>query len=217
MTTHSQWLRLAPFVAGLRVSSLPLWWLGSDLRFGHFFSFCRSLVNTPQLNTPLLNCLLNSLTTESLMNSRINYVSLFYKSGPTEQRSPPRTVCLLFGVYPLLRNELQSRSNAVISISVSVSADTCFNGPLSSSGLFWLSGVMSQYIFYHLSTLLLIMVNFSCAIGIKIRANISSMLYWTQVGCCVLQSSTDVCWSAEGGGVVILRLLSCSLYILKNI
>jgi hypothetical protein len=40
-------------------------WLGSDLRVGHFFSFCCLLVNTPQLDTQLLNCLLNSLTNES--------------------------------------------------------------------------------------------------------------------------------------------------------
>jgi hypothetical protein len=46
-------------------------WLGSDLRIGHFFSFRCPLVNIPQLNTEQLNCLLNSLTTESLMNSRI--------------------------------------------------------------------------------------------------------------------------------------------------
>jgi hypothetical protein len=41
-------------------------WLGSDLRDGHFFSFRCSLVNIPQLNTQLLNCLLNSFTNESL-------------------------------------------------------------------------------------------------------------------------------------------------------
>jgi hypothetical protein len=41
-------------------------WLGSDLQNGHFFSFRRPLLNTPQLNTQLLNCLLNSLTSEWL-------------------------------------------------------------------------------------------------------------------------------------------------------
>jgi hypothetical protein len=43
-------------------------WLGCDLRIGRFFSFRCPLVNTPQLNTQLLNCLLNSLTNEWLMN-----------------------------------------------------------------------------------------------------------------------------------------------------
>jgi hypothetical protein len=45
-------------------------WLGSDLRIGHFFSFRCPLVDTPQLNTQLLN----SLTTESL-NSLANEIS----------------------------------------------------------------------------------------------------------------------------------------------
>jgi hypothetical protein len=46
-------LRLAPFLTGLRVSSLLRDWLGSDLRVGHFFSFRWPLVNSPQLNTEL--------------------------------------------------------------------------------------------------------------------------------------------------------------------
>jgi hypothetical protein len=46
-------VRLAPFLTELRVSSLLRDWLGSDLRVGHFFSFCCQLVNTPQLNTQL--------------------------------------------------------------------------------------------------------------------------------------------------------------------
>jgi hypothetical protein len=58
-------LRLAPFLTGLRVSSLLRDGLGSDLRVGHFFSF-RWLLSPPQLNTRLLNCLLNCLTNESL-------------------------------------------------------------------------------------------------------------------------------------------------------
>jgi hypothetical protein len=45
--------------------------LASNLRIGHFFSFRCSPVNTPQLNTQLLN----SLTTESL-NSRTNSLEL---------------------------------------------------------------------------------------------------------------------------------------------
>jgi hypothetical protein len=42
-------------------------WLGSDLRVGHFFSFRCPLVNTPQLNTQLLNCVLTWTTTVSRM------------------------------------------------------------------------------------------------------------------------------------------------------
>jgi hypothetical protein len=62
--TINDCLRLAPFLAGLRVSSLPREWLGSNLRIGHFFSFRCPLVNSPQLNTQLLNCILNYLTNE---------------------------------------------------------------------------------------------------------------------------------------------------------
>jgi hypothetical protein len=52
--------------------------LGSDLRIDHFFSFRCPPVNTPQLNTQL------------------SYEwTLFYNSGRTEQRPPPRTVRLL--------------------------------------------------------------------------------------------------------------------------
>jgi hypothetical protein len=43
------------------MSVFPSAWLTwFDLQFGHFFSFHCPLVNTPQLNTQLLNCLLNS-------------------------------------------------------------------------------------------------------------------------------------------------------------
>jgi hypothetical protein len=50
-------LRSAPFLTGIRASFFQCDWLGSDLRIGHFFSFRCPLVNTPQLNTPLLNYL----------------------------------------------------------------------------------------------------------------------------------------------------------------
>jgi hypothetical protein len=42
-----------PFLTGLRVSSLLRDWLGSNLRIGHFFSFCCPLGDTQQLNTQL--------------------------------------------------------------------------------------------------------------------------------------------------------------------
>jgi hypothetical protein len=63
-------------------------WLGSELRNGRFFSFHCKLVNTPQLNTKLLNsyeCMIeltNELSwIELLSNSRINYVSPPYNLG----------------------------------------------------------------------------------------------------------------------------------------
>jgi hypothetical protein len=43
-------------------------WLGSDLRIGHFFSFHCQLVNTPQLNTQLLNSLTTALKDDCLTN-----------------------------------------------------------------------------------------------------------------------------------------------------
>jgi hypothetical protein len=64
--TINDCLRLAPFLAGLHVSSLLHGWHGSDFRVGHFFSFRCPPVNTPQLKTQLLNCLLNSFANESL-------------------------------------------------------------------------------------------------------------------------------------------------------
>jgi hypothetical protein len=57
--TINDCLRLAPFLTGLRETSLPLrltW-------FCHFFSFRCPLVNTPQLNTQLSSD--SSLTAES--------------------------------------------------------------------------------------------------------------------------------------------------------
>jgi hypothetical protein len=48
--TINDCLRLAPFLTGLRVSSLLRDWLGSDLRISHYFSFRYPLVSTPQLN-----------------------------------------------------------------------------------------------------------------------------------------------------------------------
>jgi hypothetical protein len=69
MTAHNEWLSttlsIPPFFIGLRVSFPLRDWLGSDLRIGQFFSFRYPQVNTPQLNTELLNYLLHSLTNES--------------------------------------------------------------------------------------------------------------------------------------------------------
>jgi hypothetical protein len=79
--TINNCLRLCPFLAGVRVSSLLRDWLCSNLRVGHFFSFRCPLVNTPQLNTELLNCLLNSL------NEWISWIhewTLFCNFGRTE-------------------------------------------------------------------------------------------------------------------------------------
>jgi hypothetical protein len=75
ITAHNQWLP--------KTRSIPYWTTsvfsstvtdtGSDLRIGHFFSFRCPLVNTPQLNTQLLN----SLTTASKW---IHQWTLFYSS-----------------------------------------------------------------------------------------------------------------------------------------
>jgi hypothetical protein len=46
----------------------PCDWLGSNLQISHFFSFRCPLVNTPQQNTQLLNCLLISLTNGRIMS-----------------------------------------------------------------------------------------------------------------------------------------------------
>jgi hypothetical protein len=71
--TNHGCLRLAPFLTELRVSSLLSDWLGSDLRVGHSSSFRCPLVNTPQLNTQLLN----SLTTQLRMNRSSPHGSLY--------------------------------------------------------------------------------------------------------------------------------------------
>jgi hypothetical protein len=100
-----------------------------------------------------------------LSNSRINYVSPFITSGRAEERSSFLSVHLSFcaylfprkrvlisqqqsGFYKLIRcrgNVCWFRSNIPASTSLSVAADMCFGEPLSSNGLFRLSGVMSQY------------------------------------------------------------------------
>jgi hypothetical protein len=71
--------------------------------------------------------------------------SPIYNSGWTEWRSRPETAGLLFGVYLLLQNIRPSRSNALISTNISITADTHFSHPFSSNGLFQLSGVISEY------------------------------------------------------------------------
>jgi hypothetical protein len=73
--TISDCLRFIPFLAGLWMSSLLRDWFGSDLRVGHF-SFRCPLVNTPQLNTQVLN----SLTNESLEFT--NVLSFITSGGP---------------------------------------------------------------------------------------------------------------------------------------
>jgi hypothetical protein len=87
--SHNQWLSTT--------CSIPCWttsvfsstdWLDSDLRIGHFFSFRCPLVNTPQLNTQLLN----SLTIESL---EFNEWTLFYNFGRIKYRPRHRTVRVL--------------------------------------------------------------------------------------------------------------------------
>jgi hypothetical protein len=91
-------------------------WLGSDLRVGHFFSFRCPLVNTPQL---ALNhdCSLTDFSStndfsftngwltyewtgwrlqhELSTNESVNYVSCFYNSGRTDERTLPPTVRVL--------------------------------------------------------------------------------------------------------------------------
>jgi hypothetical protein len=70
--TISDCLKLAPFLTGLRVSSLPLWltWFLFTSR-SLLFSFRCPLVNTPQLNTHLLNWLLNSLTPDRRITAHL--------------------------------------------------------------------------------------------------------------------------------------------------
>jgi hypothetical protein len=92
-------LTLAQFLTEPRLSSLLRDWLGSDLRIGHFFSFHSPLVHISQLNTALLNCLLNSLTNQWMIlstvtalndNSLTNELSIRFESSlmlrPTVRR-----------------------------------------------------------------------------------------------------------------------------------
>jgi hypothetical protein len=90
--TISDCLRLAPFFTRLRASSLLRDWLGSDLPILHFFSFRCPLVNTPQLNTQLLNslttelrlpyqCPMIELSWTELSSRRTEYVTMPYSSS----------------------------------------------------------------------------------------------------------------------------------------
>jgi hypothetical protein len=68
ITAHNQWLSATRSIPCCTTSVFLLRdrLVGSDLRVDHFFSFRSTLVSTPQLNTELLNCPLNSLVNESL-------------------------------------------------------------------------------------------------------------------------------------------------------
>jgi hypothetical protein len=61
-------LRLAPFLTELGVSSLPLWLTWFWFTGRSLLQLTLSLLNITKLNTELLNCLLNSLTTEWIPN-----------------------------------------------------------------------------------------------------------------------------------------------------
>jgi hypothetical protein len=106
-TAHNQ--RLAPFLTGLRVCSLPRWltwfWYTN-------WSLQLSAVNTPQLITEL----------------SYEWI-LFYNSGRTEQIPPHRTVRLLLSVFcPLLGNvprDLLLPSNGVPSTVDCVISGLC--------------------------------------------------------------------------------------------
>jgi hypothetical protein len=99
-------LRLAPFLTGLRVSSLLLWLTWSDSRVGHFFSFRCPLVNTPQLNTELSYEWRMPIDGSRL--PRMNWTNSFITSGQTEYKSLCLTVSLLFcfSVFNLCRGNV---------------------------------------------------------------------------------------------------------------
>jgi hypothetical protein len=83
--TISDCLRLAPFFTGLRVTSLLRYWLGSDLRVGHSSSFRYPLVNTPQLNTQLLN---SELSCERQITAHLRKTNLLRLNSVIKGRSP---------------------------------------------------------------------------------------------------------------------------------
>jgi hypothetical protein len=125
----SDCLRLAPFLTGLRLSSLPTWFTWFWFTSGSLLQLRCLLVNTPQLNTQSRlqsDWLTNELVDDSSTTESINYLSSFYNFGRTKHRTPSRTVRQLYSVYPLLWIRV-------------------FGEPLSSNVLFRLSGVMSQY------------------------------------------------------------------------
>jgi hypothetical protein len=67
-------------------------WFGSDLRAGHFFSFRCPLVNTPQLNTQLLNSL-RSLESEPCVTTDGKSASLSWNKAPIWGLRPEFCYC----------------------------------------------------------------------------------------------------------------------------
>jgi hypothetical protein len=134
--THNQWLRLAPFLTGLRVSSLLRDWLGSDLRIGYFFSFRCPLVNNPQLNTEL-----NYWTAYWILLQLPEWFhELTNESSCTTRGEPKRDHHLeLFICYYLFHPLLRNVSLASPYLSIAYSASIRCHGnvltePLSSKG-----------------------------------------------------------------------------------
>jgi hypothetical protein len=110
-------LRLVPFLTELQVSSLLHDWLSSDFQVGHFFSFCGLLVNTPQLNTELCcECRMIALSWTEL--SFCNFKASRIETTISNSSSVTASI-------PCRRNVLTE--------------------PLSSNGLFQLSGAMSYW------------------------------------------------------------------------
>jgi hypothetical protein len=75
-------------------------WLVSDLRVGHFFSFRCPLVDTPQLNTQLLNSLTIDLNDDSLTNDFEWTESESYITTDGQSASPSWNKAPVWGLRP---------------------------------------------------------------------------------------------------------------------
>jgi hypothetical protein len=132
--TISVCLRLAPFLTGPRVSSLPLWRMTNKNSFPN--EFLVFLSTAPALNN------------DSLTNAPLIYEwNHFYNLGRTDERVLPPTVRVLNCIIHCYGNVLTEPflSSGLFQLV----PKTCVSGPLASSGLFRLSGVMPLHIYQH--------------------------------------------------------------------
>jgi hypothetical protein len=145
-------LRLAPFLTGLRVSSLLPWltWFWFTRRSLLQLSLSAGYHSTVEHWTLLRMPNDGSLTNE-LTDDWLESISCppFTTRGELNRDDHLEQFVYIIRFLSVAKKLTETFcSNALISISVSVAADTRFSEPLSRNGLFRLSGVMSQYEYY---------------------------------------------------------------------
>jgi hypothetical protein len=139
--TINDCLRLAPFLPELRVSSVLLWmaWFRfmnwSLLRMtnvdSHIISHLR--MNHLRLSDWNDDCILTEFFSDSITTASINYVSSLYNSVTNRMEITVSNSSLYCVLIRWCGNACWLRSNALVSTSLPVAAETRFSEPLSSN------------------------------------------------------------------------------------